>query len=158
MSGLRQLTAAHELRLSERDHKRRVTALAQTWILYHLGSAVAQRSLLRNHNKCKLYTFKLFMKIVDDIRHYVLPVCASCYSHHEEYITANPISKVTDYERWVFDLHNDVNERIGKSSVADFEAVRDYYRQQLDTLGPKITMTRLSNALPAIAGRYCYNC
>ena len=98
------------------------------------------------------------MKIVDDIRHYVLPVCASCYSHHEEYITANPISKVTDYERWVFDLHNDVNARIGKSYVADFEAVRDYYRQQLDTLGPKITMTRLSNALPAIAGRYCYNC
>lgn len=158
MSGLRQLTAAHELRLSERDEKRRVAALAKTWIVYHLGGTMAQRALIRNDNKCKIYTFKLFMKIVDDIRHYVMPACASCYSHHEEYIKANPISQITDYEKWVFDLHNAVNERIGKSSLPDFDAVRDYYRDQLDALGTKITMTRLSRALPAIAGRYCYNC
>lgn len=151
-----RLVSAHGSGIPERDEARRRTALAQTWVLLHLGGALAQRSSLRN--KKGKYAFDAFKKLSEDAKHYVLSACSTCRSHYDEYLKTNAFTQNTDFERWVFDLHNSVNERLNKDVEGDFEQVRDYYRKELESLGRDITITKLSNALPAIAGRYCYSC
>lgn len=160
---LKRAVVAHS---TERDRDRRTRALAATWIVYHLGAALAMarkgaegsnrgsRSELRRRQ----YALGQFQRIVNDIHYYVLAACKSCYEHHEAYMKAHPVTPQTDFELWVFELHNAVNHRIGKPPATDFEAVRDHYRGQLALLEGHATVETLSRALPAVAGRYCYSC
>lgn len=55
--------------------------------------------------------------------HLDLP-CAECRKHYRGFLAARPIGglkTVREIEHWVFDLHNEVNARLGKP-VYTFEA------------------------------------
>lgn len=131
-------------------------AMGQAWIAYHLAAGLAHRALERGNPRT--YCVNLLFKMSNDIHHFVLQSCKTCHSHHREYCQRFPIKKCTDFERWVFDLHNAVNERVQKPTETDFEKVREHYRQQIVSLGDDANIMTISRAMPAIFGRYCYNC
>lgn len=58
----------------------------------------------------------------------VLP-CPSCRAHYENYIAKHPIEadNTESMARWVYDLHEDVNRRAGKTGTPSFEEVREEY-------------------------------
>lgn len=57
----------------------------------------------------------------------VIP-CPSCAAHYRAYLEAHPVdaSSREALARWVYDLHDYVNQRKNKTSPS-FEAVRDHY-------------------------------
>lgn len=128
-------------------------SLRKTWIVYHLGAALAQRSI-----KNKTVARNIFRKICMDIHHFVLSACESCKEFHNAQLKETPIWKITDYEKWVFELHNKVNEKLGKVHYDNFETVRDHYRTELMSLGKGVTASLLSSNIPVLIGRYCYDC
>lgn len=151
-----RLASARDSGVEERATSRRELALSQTWILYHLTGAMAQRTANKHGNR--VYASGVLDRVALDLHHFVLVACDSCYRHHREYLDTHPIKEANDYERWVFDMHNSVNRRLGKSEITDFDAVRDHYRAQLELVGYNATATVISAALPVTVGRYCYNC
>lgn len=133
-------------------------SFAQTWILYHLAGALAQRTL-ETSRKRRIATEQL-ERLAMDIHHFVLVVCGSCYTHHALMLREFPISECADFEKYVFDMHNRVNERVGVKALApeDFDAVREHYRTSLESMGRGVTATVLSRSLPILAPRFCYSC
>ena len=131
-------------------------AICQAWIAYHLAGTLAQRARERKYPR--KYCTSLLQTMSADLHHFVLQSCHTCFQHHAQYVASHPIDKVEDYERWVFDLHNAVNVKLNKAIESDFGAVRQHYRDQAQSLGKLANITRLSAAVPAVHGRYCYNC
>jgi hypothetical protein len=131
-------------------------AMRQAWIAYHLAAALAAQALQRGG--ARKYCISLLQRMSKDIHYFVLQSCKVCHMHHHEYCARVPIRKCGDFERWVFDLHNCVNRNLDKPIEKDFDAVRDYYRGQIESLGTDANVTSISKAMPAIFGRYCYDC
>ena len=53
--------------------------------------------------------------------------CQACQSHYDEYLSKNPPSLIgtrTEAFDWIFDLHNEVNARLGKPRVERKELMR----------------------------------
>lgn len=64
--------------------------------------------------------------------------CPECRSHYKEYITERPINIIQTRDagqRWIFDLHNSVNKRLGKplypykSCLSDCEKIGEHSHQ-----------------------------
>lgn len=129
-------------------------AFGKTWILYHCAGALAARL----QKDAPRYAESSFSKVSTEIHLFVLSACSACQKHHTEYLQLHPAK--LDYERWVFDLHNAVNHRRRKPEIpdAEFEAVRAHYRAQLARLGRRATATLLTQRLPIVSQRYCYDC
>lgn len=55
--------------------------------------------------------------------------CKSCRRHYDAYIDAHPpeFNSGDELARWLVDLHNDVNARLGKQNVS-FEAAREMFQ------------------------------
>lgn len=55
---------------------------------------------------------------------HIIP-CATCANHYSEYISKNPpkLSSKKDLIKWTIDLHNNVNQRLGKKIYTYNEAV-----------------------------------
>lgn len=135
--------------------------IAQSWIVYHLAAALAERN--RRHND--RFATETMRKISLDLHHFVLTACKACSDHHLAYLAAHPVDDAValegGFEEWVFDLHNAVNQRAGKPVLAKVEhlpAVVAHYREALDCLGRGATTTLLSRALPVLTSRFCYGC
>jgi len=77
-------------------------------------------------------TRKQYREFFESFQH-VLP-CQSCATHYQENLQRVPISEhLKDREtllRWTFDLHNDVNKRMGKSVLSYDEALKLYTERQ----------------------------
>ena len=137
-------------------------ALGQTWILYHLAAALCA-SLLARGNSHK-FVHGLMRRMNTEVSLFVLSACPPCQTHHRQYVDANfPSSRSCeefDAERFVFDLHNAVNDLCGRAALQeeDLIAVRDHYRKSLAALGRNVTITMLCKHLPALCERYCYDC
>jgi hypothetical protein len=71
----------------------------------------------------------------------VIP-CPSCAAHYRAYLEANPVdaSSREALARWVYDLHDFVNQRKNKKSPS-FEAVRDHYAGWSQTRHAKLAAT-----------------
>lgn len=57
----------------------------------------------------------------------VIP-CPSCSRHYQEYIDKTPIDATSreSIAKWVYDLHDDVNQRNGKKSPSFEQVTKDY--------------------------------
>ena len=112
--------------------------IAQSWIVYHLAAALAERN--RRHND--RFATETMRKISLDLHHFVLTACKACSDHHLAYLAAHPVDDAValegGFEEWVFDLHNAVNQRAGKPVLAKGEhlpAVVAHYREALTRQG-----------------------
>ena len=146
-------------KLQQSDDEAVRQAMAQSWIIYHLAGALAQRAVERGNKPT--YAASVLARVSADIHHYVLQSCRSCFDHHAAYLRLHPIDgQVRDFEKYVFDMHNHVNVVADKPQLTpvDFTAVREHYRGTLGRMGKQTTATVLSKSLPAIYGRYCYDC
>lgn len=135
--------------------------IAQSWIIYHLAGALAERN--RRHNNW--FATQTMRKISLDLHHYVLSACERCSRHHLDYLEKHPVQEALalegGFEEYVFDLHNNVNERAGKPVLAKGDhlpAVVAHYREALACLGKGASATVLSRALPILTSRFCYGC
>lgn len=150
--------AAADAAAATADDATMLAAFAQSWIVYHLAAAAAQRHFKPASRR---YATGLLRKVALDLHYFVLSACPRCAQHHLSYLREHPIEGAQDLERWVFDLHNDVNARTGKPLLAEseFEAVAQHYREALQCVGPKgVHAKLLSSALPVLRTRWCYRC
>ena len=74
----------------------------------------------------------------------VIP-CPKCREHYKTHLTNNPISSALDSKEhlvvWLFNLHNTVNESLGKNKMA-FEDFQEKYRRIYSpTISEKIIST-----------------
>ncbi|MAA79700.1 MAG: hypothetical protein CL916_10610 [Deltaproteobacteria bacterium] len=128
-----------------------------TWILYHLAATLADQKRSENGKETRL-SASIMSRISNDIQLFVLHACQDCARHHSEYLKEHPFAKASTYARHVFDMHNCVNKRIGKSILSDFDIVRAHYEGELAKIGRGVTVTLISSALPVTTKRYCYRC
>ena len=137
-------------------------AMRKTWVIYHTAGAMAYESQRRGNSAA--FSFSILRRIAMDIHHFVVSACPRCLHHHTEYLRQHLPRAIArqhiDYERFVFDLHNAITERTGGTALpdAEFDAVRQHYREQLRSMGPAVSTYSLSMALPTLAGRWCYDC
>lgn len=74
------------------------------------------------------------------LRNLDLP-CPECRSHYKEYITERPVNTIQTREagqRWIFDLHNTVNRRLGKPQYAYESCVEDCEKIGGYSLSPQL--------------------
>jgi hypothetical protein len=59
--------------------------------------------------------------------------CGSCGMHLREYLTKNPIYQATEtnetLQRYIYDLHEEVNQRRSKTTMHSFEEVKKAFKQ-----------------------------
>ena len=142
---------------SKSSHEaKRKHAFQVAWIVYHLSAALAARQSRRSRAS-STFARDGFRKMMLDIHNFVVKACEACAVHHEDYMRTHPVGQ--DFEKWVYELHNAVNRRVGHPEEEDFATVQKHYQNQLDAIGgDRVTMATLSRALIAINGRFCYEC
>ena len=81
--------------------------------------------------KSPTYTDKKCAKEIYESLAYLLP-CAVCREHYREHITKNPINTFldsrTDLIKWTIQIHNAVNQKLGKLEWS-LEEVLSYYEK-----------------------------
>ena len=140
-------------------------ATGKAWVVYHMAASVAQLQKQRSTNPA--YAHRALLRIAMDIHYFVLAACNKCLMHHLPYLSKlrtvahSSRSEDFDAERFVFDLHNDVNVELGKRpiDVTEFSKVRSHYRNAVMSLGSSLpTATALSTSIHTLQARYCYQC
>ena len=143
-------------------------AMQQAWVVYHLAASVSE--LLKQAGNNVGYSNGVTQRVALDIQHFVLAACPVCHAHHKE--NMRPLLKACsrherstgaafDCERFVFDLHNDVNRARGTAVMPEdrFAEVREHYRGAAQRFPRGLpTATAMSRAMPVLVGRYCYDC
>ena len=154
-------TRDHHVKSMAHDEKYIHEHIAQSWIIYHMAGALAERN--RRHND--KFAIETLRKISLDLHHYVLTACKTCSDHHIAYLDKHPVNGALllkgGFEEWVFDLHNAVNQRAGKVVLSKEEhlpRVVAHYREALECVGKGGTTGLLSRALPILTTRFCYGC
>lgn len=64
--------------------------------------------------------------------------CPDCRAHYKNYITSHSIDNIKTRkigQRWIFDLHNSVNKRLGKPEYSFEACVNDCERIKFDDKG-----------------------
>lgn len=62
---------------------------------------------------------RIWLGLLQSLR-YSLP-CPQCKKHYTAFLNQSPIRSVKDIRRWLFTLHNQVNQRLGKASYLEEE-------------------------------------
>lgn len=138
-------------------------ALSKTWVIYHTCAACAQ-TLIEARASNADYAYSFFRKIALDINNFVLSACPMCKKHHEaqlqSFLNASKTCRTPDYERFVFELHNSASRESGKDGLPEsqYRDVCAHYREMSARLGRGITASRLSQSLPTLRSRFCYDC
>ena len=80
---------------------------------------------------------KSLEKLKNCLQNLCLP-CQACQSHYDEYLSENPASLIgtrTEAFDWIFNLHNEVNTRLGKPRVERKELIQRY---RADAVGKEV--------------------
>ena len=90
------------------------------WKLLH---GMAERSGKNNRPEDQEDEKKLWINLLNDLEKVI--ICVDCREHFQSYKTSNPVELPEKYKdfhqyikRWIYNLHEEVNARLGKPSFA----------------------------------------
>lgn len=63
--------------------------------------------------------------------------CTECKDHFNEYQKSNPVQETTNFIKWAFHAHNNVNHRLNKEAFT-WKQYQDLYDQSSDSLAERL--------------------
>ena len=87
----------------------------QLWIILH---SAAEKIGSKQLKRLPQEESRIWTALLSSLR-YSLP-CPQCKKHYSDYILSTPITSITQpfIRKWIYNLHNQVNNRTGKISIS----------------------------------------
>jgi hypothetical protein len=94
------------------------------WKILHFS---AERIGTKRLHRLPQEEHRLWFNLLSNLR-YSLP-CPHCKKHYQQYYSSHPIASFTKegVRRWLYELHQSVNQRIGKPDSVSLEGVEGMY-------------------------------
>ncbi len=98
----------------------------ELWIILH---SAAERIGLPQHGRLPQEETRIWTTLLASLR-YSLP-CPLCKKHYTDYISTKPITILNrEFIRlWLYNLHNEVNNRTAKSNTITIEHIPEIYNK-----------------------------